>query len=130
MRSILKSLLVVFVTVSFAGRAEAARGKVVTKPAATHGKSFEATGRVSLHQGQPCAPQIMFDFRSGRMLVGMAARFTESRALTEAARGHLSVRVEGVWQRGKLSTCEYIDVTDVTVEKRFLGIFPQPPRAR
>ena len=123
MRTILKSLMFAFVAVSFASCAEAGRG-TTAKPAA-HGSRFEGTGKVSLHPGQPCTPQIMFDFRNANASVWLAARVAESRTLTDAARRRKSVHISGVWRRAKSAACEFVDVTRVTMEKRFLGIFPQ-----
>jgi hypothetical protein len=86
------------------------------------GSHFESVGRIRLHAGQPCTPQIMFDFR-GKSVLWLAAPKRETAVLTDAARHNRKVRVSGVWRRGAHPGCAFVEVTRVVVEQRFLGIF-------
>jgi hypothetical protein len=81
------------------------------------GSAFDEMGRVALHPGQPCTPQIMFDFRStgSSRLVWLAAPMKATNLLTDAARHRRRVHVSGVWRRGKEQTCNYVHVTKVEV---------------
>ena len=86
--------------------------------AAPVGTRFDGSGRVTLHQGQPCAPQVMFNFqpRTAKTPVWLAARFNESRVLTEASRRGRRVHVSGVWRHGREKDCGYVEVTKATQE--------------
>jgi len=86
-----------------------------TAPSGTH---FSDRGKITLHRGEPCTSQIMFDFHAvnGRTTVWLAAGAHDSKKLTEAARIHRAVRVSGVWRRGRQSGCAYVDVEKATVE--------------
>ena len=83
---------------------------------------FEAVGRVTLHPGQPCTPQVMFDFR-GKTIISLAAPKRETAVLTEAARHHRRMRVTGNWRHVKGGACSFVEVTRAVPEKGFLGIF-------
>jgi hypothetical protein len=88
---------------------------VAVVKAAPAGSRFEGSGRIALHEGEPCASQIMFDFkgRGSSRPVWLAARMRESKALTDAANRNRSVHVSGTWQRGKTRDCSYVNVTRV-----------------
>jgi hypothetical protein len=112
MKTIFSSSAILVIALGFAGCAEPAKMAAVTK-AAPVGSRFEGTGRISLHDGEPCTPQIMFDFKpagSSRM-VWLAAPMHESKFLTEAANRHRSIHVSGTWHRGKDTGCSYVSVT-------------------
>lgn len=79
------------------------------------GTPFAAAGKVSLHRGQPCASQIMFDFQTtnARSVVQLAAPMRESKLLTEAAHHNRHLRIRGNWRSGLERGCNYINVTGV-----------------
>jgi len=77
------------------------------------GGSFASYGAVAFHQGQPCASQIMFDFRGARSTVWLAAPMRETRLLTEAANCNCPVRVSGAWRQGLDRGCSYVEVRSV-----------------
>lgn len=109
-----KFILFVAVLLATTGCAES---KQKTKPSAsiapTSSTHFEGIGSVTLHQGQPCAPQIMFDFHAGfGETVELAAGFKDSRTLTEAARRRTRLRVSGTWRR-TTAGCRFVEVTGV-----------------
>jgi len=78
--------------------------------AAAAGSRFDQIGSVSLYAGQPCAPQIMFDFHGTRSMVSLAAPRRETEILTDAAKKNRRVHVLGKWRRGG-SNCSYVEVT-------------------
>ena len=86
-----------------------------TGPAGTR---FSERGRITLHRGQPCTYQIMFDFQpaESKAIVWLAAGAHDSKKLTEAARDHRRVRITGLWKRGPQTGCGYVDVKKVAVE--------------
>ena len=87
------------------------------------GSHFESVGSVSLHVGQPCSSQIMFDFHVGTRMTWLAAPKRETGVLTEAARRRQKVRISGLWRRGAQTGCAFVEVTQVVVERKILGIF-------
>ena len=89
-----------------------------TGPAGTR---YNSNGKVTLHRGQPCTSQIMFDFHpvGSKSIIWLAAGSHESKKLTEAASRHRGVRVTGVWKRGRDTGCGYVDIEKVTVEATF-----------
>ena len=80
--------------------------------AAPAGLHFDQVGHVSLFAGEPCTPQIMFDFHAARSTVGLAAPMWETKILTEAANKSQRVHVLGKWRRGGQSNCSYVQVTN------------------
>src|SRR6476660_1960537 len=83
-----------------------ARTPVKAAPAGTR---YDAIGKVSLHQGQPCAPQVVFTLTAQfQRPVPLAARFHESKLLTEAARRGRRLHVSGVWRHGRSPGCAYV----------------------
>ena len=81
-------------------------------------KRFEGRGRVLLFQGQPCAPQIMFELRQGfpKSTIHLAAPLRESRVLSDFARHRQTVRVSGVWRHWRDKLCRYVEVTRVVAD--------------
>jgi len=94
----------------------------VKKPAAQAramptGLHFDQIGRVNLFAGEPCTPQIMFDFHGAGSTTWLAAPKNETRILTDAAKQNRSVHISGKWQRGGLSNCSYVEVTRAEVTR-------------
>src|SRR5512133_2510603 len=63
----------------------------IKKPAAQvragpAGVRFAQVGSVTLYPGEPCTPQIMFDFHGSGSIVWLAAPKQETKILTEAAK--------------------------------------------
>jgi hypothetical protein len=79
--------------------------------AAAVGSRFDQIGWVSLYAGEPCAPQIMFDFHGTRSMASLAAPRRETEILTDAAKRNRRVHVLGKWRHGGPSNCSYIEVT-------------------
>ena len=79
--------------------------------AAAVGSPFNQSGWVSLYAGEPCAPQIMFDFHGTRSTVWLAAPRRETEILTDAANKNHRVHILGKWRRGAQSQCSYVEVT-------------------
>jgi hypothetical protein len=79
--------------------------------AAAVGSRFDQIGWVSLYAGEPCAPQIMFDFHGPRSGVSLAAPRRQTEILTDAAKKKRRVHVLGKWRRGGQSNCSYVEVT-------------------
>ena len=82
--------------------------QVRTVPA---GLRFDQVGSVSLYAGEPCTPQIMFDFHDAGSTVWLAAPMWKTKTLTEAANKNQRVHVSGKWRRGGQSNCSYVEVT-------------------
>jgi hypothetical protein len=114
MKSILTSAAMAAAAVGFASCAQPQKVVAVAK-ASLAGARFDDVGRVTMHPGQPCATQIMFDFQSAnsRAAVWLAARMKDTKLLTDAARRSERVHVSGVWHRGKEKGCSYVDVSKV-----------------
>jgi hypothetical protein len=111
----MKDLLLTFLVAGTAlagmqGCAQIKRPAVQVKAAAV-GSPFNQSGWVSLYAGEPCAPQIMFDFHGTRSMVSLAAPRRETEILTDAAKKNRRVHVLGKWRRGGQSNCSYVDVT-------------------
>jgi hypothetical protein len=81
------------------------------------GLHFDQVGRVTLYAGEPCTPQIMFDFQGAGSTVWLAAPMWETKTLTEAANKNQRVHVAGKWRRGGQSKCSYVEVTSAEVKK-------------
>ncbi|MEP6603909.1 MAG: hypothetical protein ABJB69_08180 [Spartobacteria bacterium] len=106
-RLVLHAALVVFT--SCAGT----EGRTSVK-AVKQGTRFEGIGKVRLHEGQPCTPQIMFDFNVGLgSTIWLAAGVDETKTLTDAARRGRRVRVAGKWRHGQKESCSFVSVTNV-----------------
>jgi hypothetical protein len=94
----------------------------VKKPAAQAramptGLHFDQIGRVNLFAGEPCTPQIMFDFHGAGSTTWLAAPKNETKILTDAAKQNRRVHISGKWRRGGLSNCSYVDVTRAEVTR-------------
>src|SRR5438067_12682918 len=88
----------------------------IKKPAAQvravpAGLRFDQVGSVSLYAGEPCTPQIMFDFHGSGSTVWLAAPRHETDILTAAANQNQRVHISGKWRRGGQSNCSYVEVT-------------------
>ena len=80
--------------------------------AAATGLRFDQVGSVTMFPGEPCTPQIMFNFRSSGSTVWLGARKNETRTLTEAAKSNRRVHISGKWHHGGQSNCSYVEVTN------------------
>ena len=95
----MKKLLLIWViaAAALAGMAGCAQ---IKKPAAQAravpaGVHFDQVGSVTLYPGEPCTPQIMFDFHGSGSTVRLGAPKHETKILTEAARNnHESIFLE------------------------------------
>jgi hypothetical protein len=85
--------------------------------AAPAGLHFDQVGHVSLFAGEPCTPQIMFDFRGTRSTAWLAAPRNETDILTDAAKKNRRIHVLGKWRRGGQSNCSYVEVTSAEVTR-------------
>jgi hypothetical protein len=81
------------------------------------GLRFDQVGRVTLFSGEPCSPQIMFDFHGARSTVWLAAPRHETEMLTDAANKNQRLHISGKWRRGGPSNCSYVEVTSAEVTK-------------
>jgi hypothetical protein len=81
--------------------------------AAPTGLRFDQVGRVNLFVGEPCTPQIMFDFNGAGSTVWLAAPKNQTKVLTEAAKKNRRVHISGRWRRGGQLNCSYVEVTNV-----------------
>jgi len=109
-RFLLNVLVAAGLLAGIAGCAQIKRPAAQTKAAAL-GSRFDQIGWVSLYGGEPCAPQIMFDFHGTRSAVSLAAPRRETEILTNAAKKNRRVHVLGKWRRGGQSNCSYVEVT-------------------
>src|SRR5437667_12907000 len=66
--------------------------------AAPAGLRFDQVGRVSLYAGEPCTPQIMFDFHGTRSTASLAAPRNETEITTDAAKKSRPLHVLGTWR--------------------------------
>lgn len=115
-----KFLLTSFIAgAALAGMAGCAETKkpAVQARAAPSGARFDKVGSVALYPGEPCTPQIMFNFRSAGSTVWVGAPKYETRILTEAAKNNRRVHISGKWRRGGQSNCSYVEVTSAEVTK-------------
>jgi len=81
------------------------------------GLRFDQIGSVTMFPGEPCTPQIMFNFRSAGSTVWLGAPKHETKILTEAAKNNRSVHIFGKWRRGGQSNCSYVEVTSAEVTR-------------
>ena len=117
MNKLLSNLVIA--AAALAGMAGCAQMK---KPAAQAravptGVRFDQVGSVSLFPGEPCTPQIMFNFRSARSTVWLGARKHETKTLADAAKNNRRVHVAGTWRHGGLSNCSYVEVTSAEIAR-------------
>ncbi len=120
MSSILRSFPILAIAVVFASCAQPQRVAAAVK-AAPAGYPFDQVGKVTFYVGQPCTSQIMFVFHAARSTsaVWLAAPMHETRILTEAAKHQRRVHVTGKWRHAKMQGCNYVEVTQVEMQKSF-----------
>jgi len=112
--------LILFITAAaLAGMAGCAQ---IKKPApqvkaAAVGSRFDQVGRVTLYAGEPCTPQIMFDFHGRSSTVWLGAPMWETKILTDAANKNQRVHILGKWRHGARSNCSYVEVTSAEVTR-------------
>jgi hypothetical protein len=85
--------------------------------AAAVGSRFDRVGRISLYAGEPCAPQIMFDFYGAGSTVRLGAPMRETKMLTDAAKKNRRVHISGKWRHGGQSNCSYVEVTSAELTR-------------
>ena len=112
-------LTLLIAAVALAGMAGCAQ---IKRPAAQiravpTGLRFDQVGSVALFPGEPCTPQIMFNFRSAGSTVRLGAPKYETKILTEAAKNNRPVHISGKWRRGGQSNCSYVEVTSAEVTR-------------
>jgi hypothetical protein len=81
------------------------------------GLRFDQVGRVSLYAGEPCMPQIMFDFHGAGSRAWLTAPRHETDILTDAAKKNRRVHISGKWRHGGQSDCSYVEVTAAEVTR-------------
>jgi hypothetical protein len=113
MKKLLLTLLIA--GAALAGMAGCAQIKkpVAQARAMPAGLRFDKAGSVTLYAGEPCTPQIMFDFHGAGSTVWLAAPMHETKILTDAAHKKRPVHISGRWRRGAQSNCSYVEVTRV-----------------
>jgi hypothetical protein len=85
--------------------------------AVSTGLRFDQVGSVTLFPGEPCTPQIMFNFRSAGSTVWLGAPKHETKILTDAVENNQRVHISGKWRRGGQSNCSYVEVTTAEVTR-------------
>jgi hypothetical protein len=114
MKPVLRLFTIPVVAALLASCAQPARTAAPAR-ASRMGSRFTSVGKVTMHAGQPCTSQIMFDFRTTGVssTVPLAAPMRETKLLTEAANRNRRVQIWGTWQRGQDRTCNYVKVIKV-----------------
>jgi hypothetical protein len=111
MKNILvRSFIAAAAIAAMAGCAQVKKPAAQVKAAAV-GSRFDQVGRVTLYAGEPCTPQIMFDFHGAGSTVRLGAPMWETKILTDAAKKNRRVHISGRWRRGGESNCSYVEVT-------------------
>jgi hypothetical protein len=117
MKKFLSSVLVAAaVLTGMAGCAQIKKPAAQVRAAAI-GLRFDQVGWVSLYAGEPCTPQIMFDFHATQSTVSLAAPMRETKILTDAANKNQRVHISGRWRRGGESNCSYVQVTSAELTR-------------
>src|SRR5438128_3459854 len=99
MKKFLVSLFVAVATLAgMAGCAQVKKPPAQVRAAAV-GSHFDQVGRVTLFAGEPCTPEIMFDFHGPGSTVWLAASMHQTKILTDAAKQHRRVHISGKWRR-------------------------------
>jgi hypothetical protein len=80
------------------------------------GRRFDEIGRVTMYVGQPCTPQIMFDFQGAGSTVWLAAPMWQTKILTDAANRNQRVHISGKWRRAG-QRCSYVEVTSAELTR-------------
>src|SRR5437868_2226306 len=106
MRSLRNTAGLLIIATALASCARPEKPMPAAKPARVGG-SFDDVGKVTMHEGQPCTSQIMFDFRGGRSIapVWLAARMNETKMLNDAVAHRKRVHIWGNWKRSKAGNC-------------------------
>jgi hypothetical protein len=81
------------------------------------GLRFDQVGRVTMYIGEPCTPQIMFDFHGPGSTVWLAAPMWETKILTDAANKNQRLHISGKWRRGGQRDCSYVEVTSAELTR-------------
>jgi hypothetical protein len=116
MKEFLSVLVAAAVLTEMAGCAQIKKPASQVRAAAV-GVRFDQVGWVSLYAGEPCTPQIMFDFDGTRSTVSLAAARRETDILTAAANKNQRVHILGRWRRGGQSNCSYVQVTSAELSR-------------
>jgi len=80
------------------------------------GLRFDQVGRVTMYVGEPCTPQIMFDFHGAESTVWLAAPMWQTKMLTDAANRNQRVHISGKWRHGGRD-CSYVQVTSAELTR-------------
>ena len=113
---LLHSLITVAALAGMAGCAQTKKPAAQAR-AVPAGVRFDKVGSITLYPGEPCTPQIMFNFRSAGSTVWLGAPKHETKILTEAAKSNRRVHISGKWRRGGQSNCSYVEVTSAEVTR-------------
>jgi hypothetical protein len=113
---LLHSFIAAAALVGMAGCAQIKKPPAQAK-AAPVGVRFDQVGSVTLYPGEPCTPQIMFDFHGSGSTVWLGASKYETKILTEAAKSNRRVHISGKWRRSGHSNCSYVEVTSAEVTR-------------
>jgi len=117
----MKKLLLIWVIAGAALAGMAGCAQIKKPPAqaraAAVGVHFDQVGSIALYPGEPCTPQIMFDFHGVGSTVWLGASKYETKILTEAARNNRRVHISGKWRRSGHSNCSYVEVTSAEVTR-------------
>lgn len=113
---LLHSFITATALAAMAGCAQIKKPPVQAR-AAPVGVHFDQVGSVTLYPGEPCTPQIMFDFHGSGSTVWLGASKYETKILTEAAKSNRRVHISGKWRRGGQSNCSYVEVTSAEVTR-------------
>ena len=117
MRKLSLTLLIAGATLAgMAGCAQVKKPPAQARAVPT-GLRFDQVGSVTLFPGEPCTPQIMFNFRSAESTAWLGAPKQQTRILTEAAKNNRRVHVSGKWHHGGQSNCSYVEVTSAEVTR-------------
>jgi hypothetical protein len=115
-KSLSSVLVAAAVLTGMAGCAQVKKPAAQVRAAAV-GLRFDQVGWVSLYAGEPCTPQIMFDFHGTRSTVSLAAARRETDILSAAANKNQRVHILGRWRRGGESNCSYVQVTSAELTR-------------
>ena len=117
----MKKLLLIWILAGAALAGMAGCAQIKKPPAQARavptGVRFDKVGSITLYPGEPCTPQIMFNFRSAGSTVWLGAPKHETKILTEAAKNNRRVHISGKWRRGGQSNCSYVEVTSAEVTR-------------
>jgi hypothetical protein len=115
-RFLLHSFIAGAALAAIAGCAQVKKPAVQVKAAAV-GSRFDQVGWVTLYAGEPCTPQIMFDFHGAGSTVWLVAPRRETEILTDAANKNRRIHISGKWRHGGQSNCSYVEVTSAELTR-------------